>query len=336
MRQQYNELAGACGGVYADTPFGRMMLQSENLLSAAHDPQWPDAGCEFMRKLRASGCRERGRNLGKNLPAVFRSFNPNWRRPYIPRVVYHTGNERNIAGITLSRAHEGDHAMAYDAAIIHTSPFNSKASYCVMCPETFLKLVDLTERNAYVKQAWLASLLSEKHPEFLTFTQNDPITAQEFLDKRAEMGGDLEETMVVLARTALSKWKRNAGTYANHYHLGALAAYGARLKYLREQGVQPFFVKMDMQDLADVGNTFGPNIFAGREEFLKLPALMPEAAGRLQAIQDAWNLNARSPMPFGHLLTMRGESRSGFLHMSKTWGARTPVMGFMNVPSLAA
>lgn len=337
MRKIYNKISGCCGGVYYDTPFGRMMWRSEQLLSTLSDPQWPGIGCEFIQNLRASECREKGKNLGKNLPAVFRSFNPNSLRSFIPRILYNTHEPRSVQGVTMSRVHEGDHAMAYaNAAIIHTSPFNTNASYCVMCPETFLTLIDLTERNAYAKQGWLASLAAEKEPEFYVQTEDDAVTAQEFKDMRAKHGGDLEAALLEAARESLKKWKAGAGTYANHYHLLALESYEARLRYLRKAGIQPFFVKMDPQDLADIGQTFGPNIFAGRDEFLRLPDLSVQASAHLTRIKAEWGLDQRAPMPFGQLLDLRGDSRAGFLHMSKTWGARRKAFAPEAPRSLAA
>lgn len=336
MRKRYNELAaGGCGGVYQDTVLGRKLLASENILSRLSDEQRPGVGCEFVSKLRESGCRESGADLGDNLPAAFWSFNPNWGRSFAPRIQYNTKEDRSPQSVTMSRVHEGDHAMAYaNAAIIHTSPFNTNASYCVMCPETFLTLVDLTERNAYVKQAWLASLAVKQDPDFYSQTEDDPITAREFELMRERNGGDLDATLLTATQGALSKWKKDCGSYANHYHAGALEAYEARLKYLHEKGIQPFFVKMDMTDLADVGNTYGPNIFAGREEFLRCPKLSDKNAAHLQRLNTAYGLDQRPPMTFTNLLAMRGDSRQNFLHMSKNWAKRVKTPEF--IQSLAA
>lgn len=193
---------------------------------------------------------------------------------YSPKITPDAGNFFSV------RVHEHVHALQHNnAAVLHYRSFNKarerlllddeerdgedsrfeafrRQNRIVLCPRDQIRAVNLEERDAYAKEAWLSYHLTQSVPG----SGNSSALLKQYSDvfnaAAQKAHGSLEEA---LSFAADRLWPH----YTTRYHLKTLSAHTAAMKHWDEEnrGSKIIFVRADEDDLLRIGDSFGPNFF---------------------------------------------------------------------------
>ncbi len=157
-----------------------------------------------------------------------------------------------------TRNHEIIHALQWFViAAIHT---RHPESPIILCPRDYVTLYECMELDACIKQAWFDALAVNQHPEIEKTLNGFPLPPREFKNLRTRTG-NLQETMKIAAKDlARSSNDPYSKSRANPTPERALLNYAEILKNLN--GRRPIVVRLGPEDIASLGQSFGPNIFA--------------------------------------------------------------------------
>ena len=262
-------------------------------IGAIQDPELGTIGADLITAFKASHCRETidVRYIGL---AHYTSYSLNENSGgFINEIIYGPSAQEDLVRLYSAKVHEATHALqkVYCPAL-HATPFN-RSSNIIICPEDWVKLQILCERDAYTKQALFNSLLARDLEEVADLTKNDPVSVETFNLMRAN-GAPLADILTQVAEVALEKsfyWDDAASVYQfkDHYQDFILENYDAGIS-LRDVNAPIEFVRVDVSDLAAVGINIGPSRFT----LAYVQALFDNALDLKPEVQDSLNaLNSR-------------------------------------------
>ena len=208
---------------------------------------------------------------------------------------------KDVAGTFHSMCHEAMHALQWNKTpALHASPYNAQAEI-ILSPLDFVMMTERTEQDAYVKQAWLARFAAKDHPEAAESSDKEAISVAE-LDVICRSAADEAEALAVAARFAMKKLhdKDNPDfSFADYYHRQALLQYKVKVQARLAEGGRkfPLAVRLADEDIVAIGNSFGPNIFFNRPEFLRRPVLSPDNQRLLDEINKLMGIYRENDLP---------------------------------------
>lgn len=233
----------------------------------------------------------------------------------------------------ISTIHEGAHVLAWNnTPILHASPYNGENAakpYLVLCPRDWIRIVILTEQDAFAKQAWLASRAAKADDAFYAGTITNPTNAQTF-ELISSYTDNLTQALVRAANHAVLTWHHDdllrgeKVPFMQHYIENALEVYEGCNRLKNTNGIT--FVQMDDDDLIRVGETIGPNLFT-QQDLIGLGDLdqfiPPKLRERYLCLLNSIGLYNESLLPtFKDALSEQGLTPDEFLAISK--GTQSP------------
>lgn len=314
------------------------LAQSRQWIGELSDPDCPDAGKEFLRLYDAAHFRiEVDPDLG--CTAAYCSFSLAEDDPgFINRILFGGHAAEDPIDLFNADVHEALHGFQKKkCGALQASPFNelpftitktdadgvtyTEEISVVICPEDWLILQERCEQDAYAKQAWLNSLLAEKMPEALEANNGHALNSTTFNACRAQAGGNLQEALAAAAQKVLEtrffKNKKDGSPYTGPYHFAhnwqdiALRGYADAMDIRKKDGQKNFvFVRIQTEDVHDIGKSFGPNPFGDDHRdpaLLKLTAPLtitenkPDftlpTAEKLKDINDSLGITDKNDLP---------------------------------------
>lgn len=290
-----------------DDEFFVYLQKSEQILSQLDDPEWGPIGQALLNEAHASQVRERIK------PGVYQSDYDDTKEPYTPtfssfgfdKDEYGFANVINSDPVNTTftrlfrgKVHEMVHATAMaKSPVLHASPWNP-ATDAVLCPRDFVRVMLLTERDAYAKEPWLCHLARPFCPDIDVVCDTAPIKTRWFGDLR-EAGVKLSALLQKAAISSLEiQHKSELGvikTYNTHYIDWALKTYKQALDIRKEKKMPGLTcVRLDDEDILSVGNSYGPNIFKDENgQLIDFYRDMPEFTKEQQALLDELNERLR-------------------------------------------
>jgi hypothetical protein len=192
---------------------------------------------------------------------------------FMNKIKYGAGAVTDPASIFYTKTHEIIHALqAHKAIAFHVTPFNPNSNY-IICPKDMVKLDELAEHDAYAKHMWFCNELNEKEHELEKSLNGSPIQLTDF--KNA-----YDENNSYDNNTGLSRTLQQAGYFAMNYimrtkngqtkslkeiyHSQSLDSYynACKARQTSEPDKHPTIIRLEKHDLAEIGNSFGPNFLS--------------------------------------------------------------------------
>lgn len=325
-----------------DYKFSAYLQKSAQILSQLDDPEWGPIGRALLDAAADCHVQERIR------PCVYQSDYDDTKEPYTPtfssfgfdkdeygfaNVINNDPVNTTFARLFRGKVHEIVHAAAMGKSpALHASPWNP-ATNVILCPRDFVRVMLLSERDAYAKEAWLCHLAQRFCPDLELTADNAPVTPRWFTDMR-EMGAALPNLLQKAALRSLDiRHKSELGiitTYTDHYINWALKTYKQALD-IRDKLKLPFPIcaRLDDDDLISVGNSYGPNIFEDKNgQLIEAYGCIPNFSKEQQVLLN--ELNARLGIDFSEerlrtletCLASNGVSKAEYLQNSLNQGVR--------------
>ena len=302
------------------------LSRTDRWLRQLEDPQAGAIGEELRHAFNRVAAREVV-DPSLRVNAVFRGFvwPPNKGQPgFQNTIAYSTEVLMDLGRLFGARTHEYIHALQYSrSAAMNADPFNP-ASLVALGPLAYVQRKERLEQDAYVKSAWLQSLLARKYPERSKALDQTPMGVAEFNKIRAACHGDLS---VALGRAAdeaaraSGRWL-HAGTphpVRDLWHHQALCEYESILAARQRAGKMPQrYARMDLQDIQSIGATLGLNTFADAERATALPRLSRENFQYLRRIERRFGIPAHELQPtLSEALSDKGQTPRRFIRQSR-------------------
>ncbi len=289
----------------SDTQLRQGVRRSMRWLRALEDTQAGPVGKVACRAFNRVAAREIA-DEALRVNAVFRGFiwPPNKGQSGFQNIIaYNQAVSRDPARFFAARTHEYIHALQYSsAAAMNTDPFNA-ASDIALGPLAYVQRKERLEQDAYVKGAWLQSLLAQKQPGCANVLDRTPLGVQDFLRLRADCGGDLGLTLsraAVFAANAQGNWLDTKSRHPARdlWHYLALREYEGILKArARSDKMPPVYVRMGLADIREIGATLGVNTFGNVAQAMALPELSAQNKKLLKEIEKRFSIPAHDTMP---------------------------------------
>lgn len=270
----------------------------------------------FEEAFQATGCKINSEKApAGGGPAAFSAFiyylsggGPSFPNEILVNNKLKSGNvetNRTPEQIAISKRHEKLHVGQWsEIPVLHASPYNHATSV-ILSPESWVLMSLLTERDAFVKTAWLNAL---EHKLSLSKTfwkqaMTETVTPEDI---------DLESGDI---RTALKKaslvWdgrlkhnpdpgKKPSITLLDHYIESAISDYENSARLKSKSLPPPVFIRLSPEDILAMGSTFGPSIFGEGtpdEIFTKLPPMPDKLRARLDALKKEHGIESESGLP---------------------------------------
>ncbi len=293
-------------------------------LNGVCDSDGTEIGKRLREKFEATGCKKSTAS-GLSCIAVYEpfSFPPLEGEPSFTNTMRCGTPLRSLEKLFSSVCHEGLHALQWDgAAILHASFFNDVSPF-VICPRDWAMLVERTEQDACVKEAWLCWLGRTQMPELEQATTTHPVSVSDFEALQA-LGLNIEETLRTAAVFAMEKIYGiddfgNQMSFADYYHRQALESYNRMMLWRAGNcSARQIVVRMEEQDIRGLGNTIGPNIFEDLR-FSKPPLLSAANEALVQKLNKALGIIDEGSLPtYSEALAQWNMSSEEFLSLSKT------------------
>lgn len=331
-------------------------LRTPFTASAAHSLQETRRWIAALRRMNDPALG----NIGKDLCAAFRQaacpvfIDPEMKLLAVHTSFTYTGKtarsvyENTIYLSTRATAHGTRHfsALVHEmthatqtahSAILHASPYNT-ATDIVLCPRDFITACERAEQDAYARQALFASLMLRARPDQKRSASNkDPVPVRIFetLRRRAPAPLDAlrQATQYMLARPGYYSAQGHSVPLADSYHELALTAYaGIMESRLKEPDLRLRFIRMEDEDILDIGRSYGPSLFGDGEkllpEFAQRPDLSPHNRALLAQLNARLGITDENDLPsFGAALAAQQMTRAEFLARSKRNTPSKPAAG---------
>ncbi len=240
-------------------------------LARLNDPYLGAVGLDFINRLSRIGCRHIPTADGSCM-AAYQSFiypaDPA-SNGFNNRIAYGPKARDNKNLLFSAHIHEGMHALQKASApALHASPYNPMTRI-ILCPRDWITAQERCEQDAYVKQAWLNSLMAVHDATLYKTSRTDPMSVSHFNSLRLTYG-NLHTAMAHAAKTVLDRnffaGPLPAGqpptSFADHYHALSINNYAQIIaSRIRNDGENIIFVRLDPDDILDIGHGFGPNPF---------------------------------------------------------------------------
>lgn len=288
------------------------------------DALFADMGFEAHKFLRDFIETQSHIELVPDAPALS-TYTPYAKSGFLNKCVF----GRDVAEeFVISLVHQGNLALAWsNASVLHANAENPLAP-AIPLPEDFVRIAERLAQDTYAKQAWMASKAAKIDPVFVKKTINDPVSVTEFTRWHDTM--DLPDALAMAACASMEKTfvKGKSETFADHIHAKVLSLYESQIDWLNDNGLDVRFMRIEDQDIRDIGNTFGPNIL------LKVQALKPfrmNAENTLHAgrLREKYKIGNDIPA-FTESLSKAGLDRVEFLSRCKA--RRAPQESFTPYP----
>ncbi|WP_435641367.1 hypothetical protein [Micavibrio aeruginosavorus] len=245
-------------------------------IARLNDPYLGAVGLDFLRRMTRTACA--------HIPvqdlscmAAYQSFiyppNP-MTTGFNNHIAYGPSARTNSQLLFSAHIHEGLHALQKASApALHASPYNPMTRI-ILCPRDWVTAQERCEQDAYVKQAWMNSLLAMHDASVFHTSRPDPMNVSMFASTRLTYG-NIFATLHQAAKTVMN---RNffvhtpdngepAITFGDHYHTLALDNYKRIIEArVKNDGHNIVFVRMDADDILAIGHSFGPNPFARKNQ----------------------------------------------------------------------
>lgn len=293
-----------------------------------HDPDLGGVGLAFAQATRGL-VREEKPELDLPYSAAYYSF---LYAPYEGQngfsnyVSYGSAALENPERLLSARTHEFVHALQYEqSAALHADPYNS-AHNIIVSPYDYLLRKERLEQDAYVKGAWLCSLAEHDAPGIVAAMEGIPLPVSTFKELRGK-NASLQETFAAAATACRNRegcWSdtKDSKPIADVWHARALEEYD-HMMALRHKDLKPgeslTIVRLEGQDIREIGASFGPNTFGDDDHALTtIEKLSPENARKLAEIEAKYGIAPRDTLPaFDAALKNAGTTRAAFLEASR-------------------
>lgn len=231
-----------------------------------------------------------------------------------------------------TRTHEGTHAIqAFRAACLHANPATKSDYKIFLRPRDMAWAWELMEKDAYAKAAMM-------YVQFGVAMNGAPIRPDLNPD-----GPDLQRMAIKIVKKIMDAMitadtqnapALSAKEYYNRAALQPYETYADLLEKIRAQtgrpsAIQamkkhgfavPTYVRLEPRDIADIGASFGPNLFLfGTEgEEFSAPELSPAIESLVRSLNERLEIEDEENLPpFGAALEQKGLDRSEFLRLCR-------------------
>ena len=230
------------------------------------------------------------------------------------------------------RTHEGTHALqAFRAACIHAHPAGSNNNKIYLRPRDKIWVWELMEKDAYAKacllgtQFYVHSAGKAANPELLPGSVSLQRKTIEIVKKLldADMVPATEHEPALSGkefynRAALAEYEDYAAIMAQiREKTGAASALQMMKKH---KSPIPVYVRLELQDIADIGASFGPDLFNEEvcgPDFAKL-TLSPHMEAVVKSLNERLEIEDEESLPtFGAALAQNRLDRADFLALSR-------------------
>lgn len=193
--------------------------------------------------------------------------------------------------IEVSSRHEKIHSIQWDRnPFLYASPYN-QASPIVLSPESWVLMTILTERDAFVKTAWLNALGLHVKPsqDMARQAETETVAPSDINFNQGDIRAALEQACTVWDNRLKNKTSPKEAdiTLLDHYIRQAIEAYEDSNRLNSRTLPPPVFVRLTPEDMLAIGASFGPSTFGDgllNEAFAQLPLMRPDLWSRLQAL----------------------------------------------------
>lgn len=236
--------------------------------------------------------------------------------------------------IEISARHEKMHSIQWARnPALHASPYN-QASPLVLSPESWVLMTILTERDAFVKTAWLNALDLAARPSDTMARQaeTETVTPSDIDSARGDIRAALERASTVWDQRLKHKTAADEPdtTLLDHYIRQAIEAYEDSNRLNSRRLAAPVFVRLSQEDILKIGASFGPSTFgegAINHAFSRLPLMRPELWSRLQALNQKHGITNELSLPtFSEALAHIQQTPRQYLEASRTHIYHAPVL----------
>ena len=309
------------------------LAYARQLLTSIHDPEEGKIGQKIIESLTKNGCEI----IIEEFPEDSIAAKDKASAAYVPfddddpdQIFVHQINilpsNGNASRLLLSLVHEGGaHANAWsNAPALHASPYNTgnpaKLDF-VLSPRDWIRAVILTEQDAYAKEKWIAALGAQHDPRLNAPEIQSVHTPQSFQQLR-ERTGSLHDTLVTIANQSMTARFIGENYRFGHFYVGnALSTYNACNRINEKpEGLIP--VRMDLEDILAVGDSFGPNILSDERLFGRgdLSAFIFESGQKqIKQLNEKLGIEDEEALPtLREALAEKGMTPIEFLEQSKT------------------
>lgn len=230
------------------------------------------------------------------------------------------------------RAHEGTHALqAFRAACIHAHPGGSNNNKIYLRPRDKVWVWELLEKDAYAKACLLGTQFyvhstgkaanSDLQPGSVALQRKTVEIVKKLLDEIMVPATEYEPALSgkeYYNRAALGEYEDYAAAMAEiRKKTGAASALQMMKKH---KFPIPVYVRLEPQDIADIGASFGPNLFNEDicgPDFTKL-SLSPHMEAAVKSMNERLEIEDEESLPtFGEVLAQNGLDRVEFLALSR-------------------
>ena len=297
---------------------------TDEWIGSLQDPELGSVGSKFLDCVQKSGCLEEIDIRYRGI-ATYTSFSLSGPKAFTNKLTYGPAAEEDLANLFPSKVHEAAHALQkMKSAALHASPFN-RNTHIIICPRDWITLEERCEQDSYIKQAWFSSLLAENLPEIRNMSAFDALPVEAF-EKIRQSSANIAEAVVEAARQSLARsyYSDNLDSeyrFKHFYQDLALDNFDAGMKTRRDKGESNFiFVRLEPEDIAAIGASFGPNSFGESmllPEFAAQPVMLEKTREKLQNLNQKLGISDENALPtLGEILQTLGMSREDFIAAS--------------------
>lgn len=244
-------------------------------------------------------------------------------------------NPRTPEQIAISKRHEKIHAIQWNTIpALHASPYNQGSSL-VLSPESWILMTILTERDAFVKTAWLTALELRTNPSYALAAQaeTEALKPTDINFQTGDIRQSLQDSSTAWDNRIKHKSRASDPdmTLLDHYIRQALEAYEGSNRLNARNPAPTTFVRLSPADILAMGASFGPSIFGQYvpdSSFMTLPTLKPELQARLEALNAKHGITSEAALPtFAQALQYKGLSDEAYMGRSKAYLHNHPRQG---------
>jgi hypothetical protein len=233
----------------------------------------------FEQEVKATGVKyEAGKNSGGSI-ACYTPFlyAPGQGKPTFMNTMFVDEEGRDPEAVKVSKRHEGLHALYWNkSAAAHASPYNMAAPI-VLCPRDWGRLMRHSERAAMTYNAMLGH--ADPDAKIKEAMKTEPGTAEDFQKALEAANGDPDAALNRLAREVLNRnsnfymlptgkrAEKEPLTLRNYYTWYSLLRFEDsntfQWDYELSDMPAPIFVRLDEQDILEMGEMLGFSAFGG-------------------------------------------------------------------------
>jgi hypothetical protein len=226
-------------------------------------------GNDFIKVTNQLGLSQ---EINTAIPSAARYEYYSYPNGFLNKVKYGQKAFDSPASVFYMKTHEIIHALqAHKTPAVHFTPYNPHTNY-IICPKDMIVINELAEHDAYAKHSWICSQLEEKQEELEFSLIKSPVRLSDFTET-------YRENLEYDEDTALNRSLQQAGFFAmNHVfasknggtktlkeeeHNFTIDGYYSVCAYRQKMEPKklPRIIRLDKEDIAAIGNSFGPNFF---------------------------------------------------------------------------